>query len=101
MAGFDYRTLDDVIHSRIRLAVMAILASADDAEFTYLRDAVGATDGNLSTHMSRLADAGYVEVEKRFVDNKPMTRYRLSEEGRRAFRAYVERMEHLLGGMES
>ena len=99
MATFDYRELDDVIHSRIRLAVMAILASADDAEFTGLRDAVGATDGNLSTHMGRLAEAGYVEVDKRFRDGKPVTRYRLTERGRAAFRRYVDRLETLLGGL--
>ena len=98
MTDFDYRTLDDVIHSRIRLAVMALLASVQDAEFTWLRERTGATDGNLSTHMSRLVDAGYVQVEKSFVENRPMTRYHLSREGRRAFRAYVDRMEELLGG---
>lgn len=100
MSDFDYRKLDDVIHSRIRLAVMAILASVERAEFTYLRDAVGATDGNLSTHLSRLAEAGYVEVEKRFEANRPVSRYALSAEGRAAFRAYVERMERLLRGGE-
>jgi len=98
MSHFDYRALDDVIHSRIRLAAMAILASVEDAEFTFLRERVGATDGNLSTHMSRLVDAGYVAVDKRFVDNRPMTRYRLTASGRRSFRAYVDRMEQLLGG---
>ncbi|MBW3535906.1 MAG: transcriptional regulator [Gemmatimonadetes bacterium] len=99
MSTFDYRKLDDVIHSRIRLAVMAILASVEDAEFTYLRDAVGATDGNLSTHLSRLAEAGYVEVDKRFEGSRPVSRYGLTAEGRGAFRAYVERMERLLGSV--
>jgi len=97
---FDYRALDDVIHSRIRLAVMAILASVEDAEFTYLRDRVGATDGNLSTHISRLTDAGYVEVSKEMVNGRPASRYRLSGEGRGAFQAYLKRMEQLLGGVE-
>lgn len=96
---FDYRKLDDVIHSRIRLAVMAILASAEDAEFTYLRDRVGATDGNLSTHISRLTDAGYVEVSKALENGRAASRYRISAEGRSAFAAYLKRMEDLLGGV--
>ena len=97
---FDYRRLDDVIHSRIRLAVMAILWSVDDAEFTYLRGRVGATDGNLSTHLSRLTDSGYVDVSKGIANGRPASRYRLSKDGRAAFRAYLKRMERLLGGVE-
>ena len=97
---FDYRALDDVIHSRIRLAVMAILASVDDAEFTYLRDRVGATDGNLSTHLSRLSHAGYVRVEKALVSGRPSSRYRLTAGGRAAFTDYLNKMEDLLGGIE-
>lgn len=96
MTEFDYQRLDELIHSRIRLAVMAILAAADDAEFTYLRDRTGATDGNLGAHLRKLEEAGYVEVEKRFVDRKPVTRYRLTTTGRKAFGEYVERMEQLL-----
>lgn len=96
---FDYRALDDVIHSRIRLAVMAILASADDAEFTYLRDRVGATDGNLSTHISKLVDAGYVVGSKALENGRVSSRYRLSADGRTAFDAYLKRMEDLLGGV--
>ena len=100
MTDFDYRVLDDVIHSRIRLALMAILASVDDAEFTYLRKTVGATDGNLSTHLHRLTEAGYVEVRRGFEDNRPASRYRLTGKGRRAFRAYLGRLERLLGSLE-
>lgn len=96
MSEFDYQQLDEVIHSRIRLAVMAILAAVDDAEFTYLRDRTGATDGNLGAHLRKLEDAEYVAVEKRFVDRKPLSRYRLTARGGRAFREYVERMERLL-----
>lgn len=98
MNEFDHRALDEVIHSRIRLGVMSILASVEDAEFTHLRDAVRTTDGNLSTHLSRLVDAGYVDLERSFVEARPMTRYRLTANGRRAFRAYVDRLERMLGG---
>lgn len=100
MSAFDYQKLDDIIHSRIRLAVMSILASVDDAEFTYLRDRTGATDGNLGAHMRKLEDAGYVEATKEFVDRKPVTRYRMSADGREAFARYVARLERLLGGVE-
>lgn len=100
-SAFDYRTLDDVIHSRIRLAVMAILASVEDVEFTWLRDKVGATDGNLSTHLARLTDAGYVDVDKSMVAGRAVSRYRLSPAGRAAFTRYLARMEQLLGGVET
>jgi DNA-binding MarR family transcriptional regulator len=96
MTDFEYQQLDDVIHSRIRLATMAILAAVDDAEFTFLRERVQATDGNLGTHLKKLEDAGYVEVEKTFVDRKPTSRYRLTSKGRRAFKEYVTRIDRLL-----
>ncbi len=92
MNGFDYRTLDDVIHSRIRLAAMSLLASADEAEFTWLREAIGTTDGNLSTHLAKLVSAEYVEADR----STGVTRYRLTASGRRAFRAYVDRLDALL-----
>lgn len=98
MSEFDYRELDALIHSRIRLNVMAILVSVEDATFAYLKDQTGATDGNLGAHLRKLEEAGYVEVDKEFVDRVPTTRYRLSPKGRRAFAAYVERMERLLRG---
>lgn len=100
MSQFDYQEIDPLIHSRIRLAVMSILAGVDDAEFTYLRDRTGATDGNLGAHMKRLEDAGYVAVSKQFEDRKPVTRYSLTAEGRGAFREYVERLGRLLEGTE-
>lgn len=96
MSDFDYQQLDDVIHSRIRLATMAILAAVDDADFTFLRDRVGATDGNLGTHLKKLEDAKYVAVEKTYAERKPITRYRLTRLGRRAFREYIARIDRLL-----
>lgn len=97
---FDYRQIDDAIHSRIRLSVMAILASVDDADFTFLRDKVGATDGNLSTHLRKLADAGYVSSRRVLVNERPVSRYRLTGEGRGAFNEYLGRMEELLKGVD-
>lgn len=66
--------------------IMAILAAVDDAEFTDLREQVNTTDGNLATHLRKLEDAGYVKADKSFRDRKPVTRYRMTEEGRAAFR---------------
>lgn len=93
---YDHRRLDRLVHSRIRLAVLSILAAVDDAEFTYLRDEVNTTDGNLSTHLRKLEEAGYVAVDKSFRNRKPVTRYRMTEEGREAFTAYVDRLESML-----
>lgn len=98
MSQFDYQRLDDLIHSRIRLAVVSILAGVEAAEFTYLRDRTGATDGNLGAHMKKLEEAGYVGVDKQFEDRKPVTRYSLTAEGREAFRRYVDRLETMIGG---
>ena len=71
---FDHNDIDDVIHGRLRLGVMAYLSTASPAVFGELRDKVGATDGNLSTHLKKLEEAGYVTQEKRFVGKKPQTR---------------------------
>ncbi|WP_419939573.1 winged helix-turn-helix domain-containing protein [Candidatus Palauibacter sp.] len=96
MTPYDYRDLDPLIHSRIRLSILAILASVEDAEFTHLRDQVKTTDGNLGAHLRRLEDAGYVRVSKSFVGRRPITRYRTTELGRGAFRDYVRRLERIL-----
>ena len=96
MADYDHTLIDDVIHSRLRLAVMAVLASVELVEFTLLREKVKATDGNLSTHLRKLEDAGYVLLEKRFVDRKPRTDCRLTPAGRAAFRAYIEQLGQIV-----
>lgn len=97
MTEFDHTQLDDLIHSRIRLAVMAVLASVERAEFSFLRDQVKATDGNLGAHLRKLEDAGYVSADKRFIDRKPVTDYRLTAQGRAAFDAYVAHLAALTG----
>jgi DNA-binding MarR family transcriptional regulator len=97
MAEFDHTQLDDLIHSRLRLAAMAVLASVERAEFTFLRDQVKATDGNLGAHLRKLEDAGYVTATKRFADRKPVTDYRITPAGRAAFEAYVQQLAALTG----
>ncbi|HEX7047713.1 MAG TPA: transcriptional regulator [Gammaproteobacteria bacterium] len=94
--AFDHSQLDDLIHSRIRLAVMAVLASVRRAEFTFIRNKVNTTDGNLSTHLRKLEDSGYVEINKRFENRKPVTDVALTNKGRKAFAAYVAHLEGLL-----
>jgi DNA-binding MarR family transcriptional regulator len=95
-ASFDIGGIDEVIHGRIRLGIMAYLANADVAEFNELKAALEATQGNLSVHLRKLEDAGYVAIEKSFMARKPLTRVRLTPSGRRAFAAYLEAMGRLL-----
>ncbi|MGE5400198.1 MAG: winged helix-turn-helix domain-containing protein [Ignavibacteriales bacterium] len=96
MSDFDYQQLDDVIHSRIRLAIVAVLISVDEADFNFLKEKVNATDGNLSVHLRKLEEAGYILVKKEFVDRKPKTIYTLSKKGIKAFEIYIERLEKML-----
>jgi DNA-binding MarR family transcriptional regulator len=92
MDEFDHTRIDDLIHSRLRLAIMAVLASVERAEFAFLRKQVNTTDGNLGAHLRKLEDAGYVRTEKLFVDRKPRTDCYLTDLGRGALRQYVERL---------
>jgi len=96
MRDFDYQKLDELIHSRIRLAIMAVLIAVDDAEFIFLREKIGATDGNLSIHLKKLEDAGYVSVTKQFVAKKPVTSYKLTRKGRKAFEKYLDNLEKMV-----
>lgn len=89
---FDHHRLDEVLHSRLRLAIISALTTVDEIDFTVLRDVVGATDGNMTTHTKRLEDEGYIKVTKRFVHKKPSTSYKLTQKGRAAFSVYVEEL---------
>lgn len=97
---FDHNDIDDVIHGRLRLGVMAYLSGASPAIFGELRDKVGATDGNLSTHLKKLEEAGYVTQEKRFVGKKPQTRVFLTDKGRKAWILWIQRMEAIMRAAE-
>ena len=92
---FDHNAIDDVIHGRIRLGVVAYLAAVDSALFPELRDKVGATDGNLSAHLRKLEEAGYVRVDKSFANRKPQTRLSLTHRGRQAWNEWLDRIERL------
>jgi DNA-binding MarR family transcriptional regulator len=97
MAAFDIGKLDDVIHGRVRLGIMAYLADAEAADFTELKTLLDVTQGNLSVHLRKLEEAGYVSIDKSFVDRKPLTRVRVTPEGRKAFAAYLEAIAKLVG----
>ena len=88
--------LDEVIHQRVRLAIMSTLAGVAGLEFNQLKGLLGLTDGNLATHARVLEDAGYLAIEKRFKGRKPQTVYALSAKGRTAFRNYVACLETIL-----
>lgn len=95
---FDIGRIDEVIHGRVRLGIMAYLSSADSADFNELKTRLQATDGNLSVHLRKLEEAGYVEVAKTFQGRKPLTRARMTEAGREAFVAYLDAMAGLVTG---
>jgi DNA-binding MarR family transcriptional regulator len=100
-ASFDIGKLDDVIHGRVRLGVMAYLAQAEVAEFTELKNLLEVTQGNLSVHLRKLEEAGYVAIDKSFIDRKPLTRVRMTNEGRAAFALYLDAIGRLVGETKS
>ena len=91
-----FEPLDPVVHSPVRLAVLSILAAAREADFSSLKELTETTDGNLSTHLARLEEAGYVEIRKSFRGKKTLTTCRLTDGGRAAFQAYIKALEGYL-----
>ena len=97
MSGFDIGQIDDVIHGRMRLGIMAYLADAEVADFNELKTLLQATQGNLSVHLRKLEEAGFIEIEKSFLNRKPLTRARITAKGAAAFKAYLEALGKLIG----
>ena len=95
-AAFDIGKIDDVIHGRLRLGVMAYLAETEVAHFNELKQVLEATQGNLSVQLRKLEEAGYVTIEKSFLDRKPLTRARVTAAGVKAFRRYLDTMTTLV-----
>jgi DNA-binding PadR family transcriptional regulator len=89
--------LNPVVHGKLRLALLTLLTGVDEAEFTWLREKTGATDGNLGAQLLKLEEAGYVNVEKKFVQRKPQSLYRMTDAGRAALTEYVQALRQLLG----
>ncbi|MEA2992439.1 MAG: hypothetical protein QOD40_1359 [Alphaproteobacteria bacterium] len=96
MTDFDHNALDEVLQSRVRIAIVAFLASAGEVDFSVVRDAIKTTDGNASVHLRKLEEARYVSVKKSFVRRKPQTRYALTDRGRKALLDHVGQLETLL-----
>jgi DNA-binding MarR family transcriptional regulator len=96
MKDFDYQQLDEIIHSRIRLAIMTLLVTVDQAEFTFIRDKISTTDGNLSVHLRKLEESGYIRMQKRFVERKPVTSYSITVRGHEAFEKYIGLLEKMI-----
>lgn len=84
------KELDPLLHSQLRLAVISILMSVDEADFVYLKEKAEATAGNLSVQIDKLSNAGYIQVKKEFVGKKTRTSCRITELGREAFEKYVD-----------
>lgn len=91
-----FKKLDPILHSELRLAVMSVLVNLEEADFVYLREATGATAGNLSVQIDKLANAGYIRIEKGFKGKKPQTLCRITSEGLKAFEEYVEALKTYL-----
>ncbi len=88
--------LDRVIHEKGRLAIMSMLAASAELSFTELRDSLNMTDGNLTTHIRTLQEAGYLSVTKSFQNNRPLTTCALTASGRKAFTSYINLLENII-----
>jgi DNA-binding MarR family transcriptional regulator len=88
--------LDDVVLSRPRLSILAALISGDEVDFTFLQKNLGISDGNLSTHLSKLEAENYIQSKKVFANRKPKTWYRITSEGRRALERLFRQLEGML-----
>lgn len=91
--------IDRLIHEPARLTILAHLYVVESADFLFLTRQTGLTVGNLSSHMTKLEEAGYIKVEKEFLDKKPHTMLRLTDEGRKAFEEYVQSMKQVFNGL--
>ena len=88
--------LDRVIHEKGRLTIMSLLAASPQLSFTEMRGTLGMTDGNLTTHMRTLHEAGYVAITKAFQQGRPQTTYMLTDAGRKAFTGYIDLLEQIV-----
>lgn len=96
MKAFDVSQIDEMIHARLRLGIMAYLADAEMADFSTLKTQLQATQGNLSVHLRKLEAVGYVAIDKGYSGRKPLTRVRMMPAGRAAFAAYIEALVKLI-----
>ncbi len=96
-------SIDDLhkaFESRVRLGIMSALAVNDSLDFTSLKEYLDVTDGNLATHIKKLENEGFIEVEKSFIDNKPNTSYFMTEEGQNAFEEHLKALETIINSQK-
>jgi DNA-binding MarR family transcriptional regulator len=91
-----FKDLDPILHSQLRLAVMSLLISVKEAEFTFLKEKTNATAGNLSVQVQKLKEAGYIEVTKQFKENYPQTTCKITPKGVEAFEQYVKTLQEYI-----
>jgi DNA-binding MarR family transcriptional regulator len=92
-----FKELDPLLHSQLRLAVISLLMSLEEADFVFLREKTGATAGNLSVQLEKLSEAGYIEVAKSFLGKRPRTTCRITTQGQKAFEEYIEAIKGYIG----
>ncbi|MCJ7812273.1 transcriptional regulator [bacterium] len=88
--------LDTIVHAPVRLAILSILVTAENANFTFLREATKTTDGNLNTHLTKLEQSGYIRIKKTFKGKKPQTICSISRKGAKAFELYLEQLDQIV-----
>lgn len=88
--------LDPIIHAPTRLAILSILVTVENSNFKFLKDSIGTTDGNLSTHLTKLETNHYITIQKSFIGKKPQTICAISKKGRKAFDKYLEQLEQIV-----
>jgi DNA-binding transcriptional ArsR family regulator len=91
-----FKELDPILHSQLRLAVMSLLISVKEAEFTFIKEKTNSTAGNLSVQVQKLKEVGYIEVNKQFKDNYPQTTCKVTQKGVEAFEEYVKALQQYL-----
>ena len=92
----EFKKLDPILHSELRLSIMSLLYYLEEADFTYIKEKTEATSGNLSVQLDKLSEAGYITVEKGFAGKKPRTVCRITDVGKKAFAEYVEALKSYL-----
>jgi DNA-binding transcriptional ArsR family regulator len=88
--------LDPIVHAPLRLAILSILVTVEEANFAYLKEATDSSDGNLSTHLSKLEASGYITLKKSFVAKKPQTMCSITRKGKQALLKHLDRLEQII-----
>jgi len=96
-----FKDLDPILHSQLRLAIVSLLIDVESAEFTWLLEKTGATNGNLSIQLTKLKEKGYIEVIKSFRNNYPLTSCSITQKGKEAFHNYIKALSSYFKGLEN